>query len=71
MRLSILFSIYLSIVRFLIQEDEKGMPCNPATVPAAVNGDGNFPYSRHVHCLNYRTGRRRIRAVSQKTCLLT
>jgi len=40
MRLSILFSIYLSIVRFLIQEDEKGMPCNPATVPAAVNNTG-------------------------------
>jgi hypothetical protein len=37
---SILFSIYLFIVRFLTQEDEKGMPCNPATVPAAVNNTG-------------------------------
>lgn len=45
------------------------MPWKPATVPAAVNGDGPIPSERRVHCPNQRMGRRRFPAVSQKTCL--
>lgn len=32
--------LLLHIIWFLLRKNEKGMPCNPATVPAAVNEIG-------------------------------